>query len=146
MIEKYIKPGQRVEMKAVKRTSLKDDKEEKVYGSKVYDIVSDDQIEIEMPMEQTKLLLLPVDAEYEIFFYAGPVLYECVARVINRYKTNNVYILLFEIETNLKKHQRREYYRYSCAIDMSSRPLIDEEIASGGEKMDTFRLVPGHPL
>ncbi len=146
MIEKYIQPGQRVEMKAVKRTSLRDDKEEKVYGSKVYDVVSDDQIEIEMPMEQTKLILLPVDGEYELFFYAGAVLYECVARVVDRYKSNNVYILLFEIETNLKKHQRREYYRYSCAIDMSSRPLIDEEVASGGEKMDSFRLVPGLPL
>lgn len=146
MIEKYIKAGQRVEMKAVKRTSLKDDQTERVYGSKVYDVISDDQVEIEMPMEQTKLILLPVDGEYEIYFYAGPVLYECVGRVIDRYKSNNVYILLFEIETNLRKHQRREYYRYSCALDMDTRSLCEEEIFEAGEKQDVFRLVPGLPL
>ncbi len=146
MIEKYIKPGQRVEMKAIKRTSKKEDAEEKVYASKVYDVVSDDEIEIEMPMEQTKLILLPVDGEYEVNFYAGPVLYECVARVIDRYKSNNVYILLFELETNLRKHQRREYYRYSCALDMDSRNLSEEEIFEAGDKQDIFRLVPGLPL
>lgn len=146
MIEKYVKPGQRVEMKAVKRTSLKEDQTERVYVSKVYDIISDDQIEIEMPIEQTKLILLPVDGEYEIFFYAGAVLYECVGRVIDRYKTNNVYILLFEIETNLRKHQRREYYRYNCALDMETRSLCEEEIFDAGDKKDVFRLVPGLPL
>jgi len=146
MIEKYIKPGQRVEMKAVKRTSLKDDQSDKVYATKVYDVLSDDELEIEMPIEQTKLILLPVDGEYQSFFYAGAVLYECVVRIKGRYKANSVYLLKVEIETNLTKHQRREYYRYSCAIEMSSRVLCEEEITEAGDKQDIFRLVPGLPL
>ena len=95
-------------------------------------------------MEQTKLILLPVDGEYDLFFYSGAVLYECVARVIDRYKSNNVYILLMELETNLRKFQRREYYRYSCALEMDSRNICEEEIAN--EDRHEYALVPGLPL
>ncbi|MGN0299795.1 MAG: flagellar brake protein, partial [Lachnospiraceae bacterium] len=141
MIEKYVFPGQRVELKAV---NLKEGEKNKTHNTKVYDVVGEDRIEIIMPMEQTKLILLPVDGEYDLFFYSGAVLYECVARVIDRYKSNNVYILLMELETNLRKFQRREYYRYSCALEMDSRNICEEEIAN--EERNEYALVPGLPL
>ena len=141
MIEKYVFPGQRVELKAV---NLKEGEKNKTHNTKVYDVVGEDRIEIIMPMEQTKLILLPVDGEYGLCFYSGAVLYECVARVIDRYKSNNVYILLMELETNLRKFQRREYYRYSCALEMDSRNICEEEIAN--EERNEYALVPGLPL
>ena len=70
MIEKYVKAGQKVDICAVKRTTVRDDGERvRTYSTKVYDIVSEDQIELFMPIEQSRLILLPVDGEYEIFFY-----------------------------------------------------------------------------
>ena len=35
--------------------------DKKSYISRIYDVLSDDQFEVLMPMEQTKLILLPVD-------------------------------------------------------------------------------------
>ena len=145
MLEKYIIPGQKVELQALERTKLKDEeKTVKTYGSKVYDILSEDRMEILMPMEQTKLILLPVDGEFEIFFFTDNGLYECVARIIDRYKSNNVYIILIELQTNLRKYQRREYYRYSCALEMDTRNLAEQEIQAI-EKNKNY-LVPGLPL
>lgn len=147
MIEKYVTAGQKLELKAVRRTSSKnEDNQDKTYASKVYDILSEDRIEVFMPIEQSKLILLPVDGEYEMFFYTESGLYECVGRVIDRYKSNNVYILLFELETNLRKYQRREYYRYSCALDMDTRNLCEEEVKEKEAQNGAYHLVPGLPL
>ena len=145
MIEKYIVPGQKIEMKSVKRSLVDKEEKETTHTSIVFDVLSEDRIEVQMPIEQTTLILLPVDGEYELYFYTDNGLYECRGRVIDRYKSNNVYILLFELETNLRKYQRREYYRYSCALDMDTRNLCEEEVASADKKANV-RLVPGLPL
>lgn len=143
MLSSYIVPGQKVELHATaENRDVKDKK--KIYLSRVYEVLSDDRIEITMPMEQTKLILLPVDGEYEVFFYTQSGLYQCICRIIDRYKSNNVYILAIELVSNLRKYQRREYYRFSCALDMSARVLEEEEV----EALDERRgyLVPGLPL
>ncbi len=144
MIEKYVHPGSRVDLQVVRRTTQKGDKPEKTYATKIHDILSDDRMEVLMPMEQTKLILLPVEGVYEMYFYTEAGLYQCIGRIIDRYKSNNIYILLIELETNLRKYQRREYYRYSCALDMEARNLSEEEI--GGGENDDFKLAPGMPL
>lgn len=145
MLDKYIIPGQRIELQAVNRVKIAEGETHgKTYSSRVYDIIGEDRMEILMPMENTKLILLPVDGEYEVFFYTDGGLYECVARIIDRYKSNNVYILVLELITNLRKHQRREYYRFSCALDMNTRHLAEEEIVAT-EKNEHY-LVPGLPL
>ena len=147
MLEKFILPGQRVELRAVERVRLSESDANssiKTYTSKVYDILAEDRLELMMPMVQTKLILLPVDAEYELFFYTENGLYECFARIIDRYKSNNVYLLAVELETNLRKYQRREFYRYSCALQMDTRNLAEQEIQAA-EKKKTY-LVPGLPL
>lgn len=127
MLDNLIKPGQRVDLKAIRRVKTDDEQKNKVYSTKIYDIMTEDQIEIVMPMEQTKLILLPVDGEYQMFFYTDNGLYESVVRIVDRYKSNNVYIILVELQTNLKKYQRRDFYRYSCSIDLSCRELLEEE-------------------
>ncbi|MBQ8039541.1 MAG: flagellar brake protein, partial [Lachnospiraceae bacterium] len=100
----------------------------------MYDILSEDRMEIIMPMEKTKLILLPVDSVYDVVFYTSGALYQCFARIIDRYKSNNVYILVLELTSNLRKHQRREFYRFSCALDMCARPLIEDELKAIEQK------------
>ena len=63
---------------------------------------------------------------------------------MDRYKTDNKYILLFELSSNLRKFQRREYYRLSCALEMNARVLEKEEIKALEQK--SKYLVPGLPL
>ena len=50
-----------------------------------------------------------------------------------------------ELTSNLKKYQRREYYRYSCSLDMVSRHLEEEEIWAVENKMP-YALTQGLPL
>ena len=145
MLSKYVIPGNRIEMQAVERVKNADEAEKKkVYQSQVYDIVSEDRLEIVMPMEKSKLILLPVDAEYDLYFYTQSGLYQCFARVVDRYKNNSVYILVLDLTSNLRKFQRREYYRLGCALEMNTRPLEKEEVKAIEQK-NNF-LVPGLPL
>lgn len=148
MIDNLINPGQRIDLKAVRRVkNMEEDpaQKQRVYSSKIYDVISDDTLEIVMPMEQNKLILLPVDGEYEVFFYTDNGLYECTVRITDRYKSNNVYLLLVELETNLRKYQRRDYYRYNCALDMETRGLTKEEVTAfiGGYP---YQTPPGLPM
>lgn len=145
MLSKYVVPGNKLEIQAVERNKYIDNTEtKKVYQTKVYDVLSDDRLEICMPMDKTKLILLPVNAEYDLYFYTQSGLYQCFATVIDRYKTDNNFILLMELASNLRKFQRREYYRLSCALEMNSRPLEKEEIEAVEQKNNL--IVPGLPL
>lgn len=145
MLSKYVVPGNRMEIQAVDRIKNADEGERrKVYQTQVYDVLSEDRLEIMMPIEKSKLVLLPVNVEYDLYFYTSAGLYQCFARVIDRYKADSKYLLLMELTSNLRKFQRREYYRLSCALDMDSRLLEKEEIQAI-EKKDNF-LVPGLPL
>ena len=144
MLTKYVKPGEKVELQTVERSILGSVSDKKAYTSKVYDVISDEQIEILMPMEKTKLILLPVDGEYDVCFYTKQGLFQCYVRIIDRYKSDNTFILLCEPTSNLRKYQRREYYRFSCILNMDSRELVEEEL----EAMEKNELVfqPGLPL
>lgn len=144
MLSKFLRPGDRIELQMVEHQK-KDEESQRVFISEIHEILSEDQMEIVMPMEKTKLILLPVDVEYDLTIYAQHGLFQCFARVIDRYKSNNVYILVVELTTNLRKHQRREYYRYSCALDMSSRELEENEVKAV-ELKEPFLLTPGLPI
>ncbi|MCH5259035.1 MAG: flagellar brake protein [Lachnospiraceae bacterium] len=148
LLSKYVSPGCRVDLQTIDRSNSGAGKEErKGYQSQVIDILSDDRVEISMPMEQSKLVLLPVDAEFDLYFYTSGGLYQCYARVVDRYKNNSLYVLVLDLISNLRKHQRREYYRFSCALEMNSRQLQEEEEAAmRGDQGDSEALTPQLPL
>lgn len=146
MFSKFISVGDKIELQAVAR----DDDEQtgmagKVYHSTVYDIQSEDTIEITMPMEKTKLILLPVDGEFDMIFYGASGLFQCLARIIDRYKSNNTYLLLMEMTSNLRKYQRREFYRLGCALEMNTRSLQSDEVETIESRMP-YTLAKGLPL
>lgn len=145
LLAKYVIPGCRVDIQAIERSKgIGKPEEHKSYQSQVIDVLSEDRIELAMPMEKTKLILLPVDGEYDLFFYSDNGLYQCYARVVDRYKNNGLYVLVIDLISNLRKHQRREYYRFSCALEMNSRELQEEELALAGKKDEL--LIPHLPL
>ncbi|MCQ2494009.1 MAG: flagellar brake protein [Lachnospiraceae bacterium] len=148
MLSRFVREGDRVELIPVEnRTKLNSDgKEENVsYETKVATVIDDETIELLMPMEQTKLILLPVDGEYNVVFYTNGGLYQCFARVADRYKSGALYLVQFELTSNLRKYQRREYYRFSCALEMCARNLEEEEL-DAVEKNSKVWLQPGKPI
>ena len=144
MLSSLVMDGDKVELSSVDHLFAAEGETVKKYSTRVYTVLSDDKLEIMMPMEQAKLILLPVDGEYDLCFYTSQGLYQCYARIYDRYKSNNVYVLALELTSNLRKHQRREYYRFSCVLDMRSRELKKEEVDS----LNTINpiIVPGLPL
>lgn len=146
MLSEIVSAGQIVEIQEVHKAQEGENAEEekKVYRTKVFDVLSEDQLEIMMPLEKGKVVLLPVDGEFDLCFYAEKALYQCYARILDRYKSNNVYIVVAELTSNLRKHQRREYYRFGCALDMDSRELEKEEVRA--LEQNQIYLVPGRPL
>lgn len=144
MLTDLVKPGNRIDIQTVEQAILGSSAEAKVYSSKIYDILDDEKLEILMPMNGTKLILLPVDGEYQFCFYTAKGLYQCTVRIVERYKENNVYLLLCEMTSPIGKYQRREYYRLACILPMRSRDLMEEEIKA----MEDFKyqLMAGLPL
>jgi len=145
MLSKYVKPGSKLEIQKVDRVRTNDEsKKAPIYDTQVYDVISEDRMEIVMPMVQSKLILLSIDTEYDMCLYTENGLYQCFGKVIDRYKDNTVYIVLVELTSNLRKFQRREFYRFSCALEMKSRQLETDEIKS--IEKDLVDLKPNLPL
>ncbi|MBR4169987.1 MAG: flagellar brake protein [Lachnospiraceae bacterium] len=131
MLSKYVSIGDKLDLETIEGTNdLVSNQQEgrKYYRSQVYDIVSEDQIKIAMPMEQGKIILLPVDGEYNVCFYTQTGLYQCLGRIIDRYKSDNVFVLVMELTTDLRKYQRREYYRLNCVLEMKSREVTEDDV------------------
>lgn len=132
MLTKYVTPGDRIDITAIHKGDDRagkgrEKRSAKVYQSQIYDILSEDKLEITMPMEKTRLVLLPIDSEYELFFYTKNGMYQGAARITDRYKSNNVYLIAMELVSNLNKYQRREFYRLNCAMDLNIRVMTEEE-------------------
>ena len=62
MLSKFLRPGDRIELQMVEHQRVDEDSQ-RVFISEIHEILSEDQMEIVMPMEKTKLILLPVDAD-----------------------------------------------------------------------------------
>ncbi len=138
MLSKYVSIGDKLDLETIEgmEDPLMNSKEGKrSYRSQVYDIVSEDQIKIAMPMEQGKIILLPVDGEYNVCFYTQTGLYQCLGRIIDRYKSDNVFVLVMELTTDLRKYQRREYYRLNCVLDMKCREVTEDDVNPLSERV-----------
>lgn len=130
MLSEYVMPGSKIEIRPVNQEDFGEEilVRKKVYQSQVSDILSEDRLEILMPMEKTRLISLPVNSEYEIFFFTENGIYQSSAIVVDVYKPDKNFVLLIQLTTGLRKTQRREYYRLDCAIAINIRLLEEDEI------------------
>ena len=52
---------------------------------------------------------------------------------------------MYTLNPVLRKYQRREYYRFSCALEMCSRNLVEEEVNAVANKSPLY-LQPNLPI
>ena len=123
MLGKYVSAGNKIELHPIRR----DTGNEKTHISKINQVLEDDKLEILMPVEGAKIVLLARNIPYDLVIYTASGLYQCKVKVGERYKSGNVYLQQLELLTGIKKYQRREYYRHSCSVPVFSRQLTDEE-------------------
>lgn len=144
ILSKYVAPGGEVELRAIDREREPGDgRQRKSHRSRVLRVLTENRVEVAMPIVDGKLILLPVDGEYDMYFYGNNVVYQCNARVADRYRYNGQYVLVMDLTSNLRNYQRREYYRFSCALEMDSRELGEEEEISVAAQEE---LLPELPL
>lgn len=141
MINKFFSPGSKVELHPIQSQKNKDGVKGKIYVSQINQVLGEDRIEVLMPIEKGKLILLPVNSMYRIVAFTSQGLFQCDVRVTERYKSENIYLQVVELLTPVKKYQRREYYRYDCSLPITTRKLEEPE----KEKLVWDQDLPGMP-
>ncbi len=132
MIANIIQPGNKVDLcmmqqiEQERRTGVR----AHIYKSQVVNIFADDELELSMPTEAGKMVMLPIGIRFEFVFYSQGGLYRGLGLVKERYKTNNMYMLRASLKSQLHKFQRREYFRMPCVIDMEYYNLTAEQALS----------------
>ena len=141
MINKLFSPGSKIELHPIRKGPKKDGERDRIYISQINQVLGEDKVEILMPIEQGKLILLPVNSLYKIVAFTANGMFQSDARVTERYKSGNIYLQVVELVTPIKKYQRREYYRYSCSLPITTRRLEDAE----KERLVWDQDLPGVP-
>lgn len=112
MLNDVIKLGDKVNIRLVEQVA------EKEYQSKLLDILEDDTVSIAMPIQKSQVILLEVGQRCCLTFYTERGLYSAQSVVTRRYKANNIYIAELKTLEKPKKIQRREFYRFRCAMEI----------------------------
>ena len=99
----------------------------KVFFSKVLNTRDNGSIEVTIPMENGEYVMLPMNVRIEFWFYTSHGVYRCMAHIKDRYKKEGLYTFLIEPKTRLEKHQRRQFYRLECLLDLHYLPITEEE-------------------
>lgn len=122
--------GNKIELVKLEQV-IKNDKDKKVYVSKICDMVTSSTLQIAMPIYDGKIVPLPVDEKFSACFYTTKGLLQCNVLVTSRYKSGNLFFLEILLLGELAKVQRREFYRYKCNVDGMIRIVSDEEYETG---------------
>jgi len=129
MLKNVLKVGDRIELKSIHQMRLTEtEQEQKVYMSQVLDILDDYSMNIAVPIESGHLVPLEIGSRYEMSFLTNSGLYMCKCEIKNRLKQNNLYYLALNIISELKRDQRRQYFRLEKIIPLKYRTITDLEI------------------
>jgi c-di-GMP-binding flagellar brake protein YcgR len=139
MISELITLGDKLELKKLKTRTSEEDTD-KIYVSQLLDISQDDKLNIAMPIEKGRIIPLSIGDKYSVRFYTNKGLYQCKAVITDRYRNNNIFILVIQLISELEKHQRRQYYRLECLLDIKYHVITDLELAIVNKiKRDDFK-------
>ncbi len=122
-----IRVGNKIEMTMLKDYAGKEMKEKKNYTSQLLELVSERIAKIAMPIYKGKVIPLNVGEEHTLCFYTGSGLFQCKAKIKERYKEGNMFILLVSFLSELEKTQKRNFYRISYTTDVRIRVVTAEE-------------------
>ena len=122
MLEDILSLGNKIEMQEIDTSmnAAKSHENKRVYVSQIleFDENEDNLISIAMPIYEGKLIPLEVDKRFDMYFYTAKGIYSGQAVIENRYKSNNIYILLVRVTSQLKKFQRRQFFRLDTNVEI----------------------------
>lgn len=126
MINRILAVGNKIEMIEIAKRNTD---EKKVYVSQIleFDEENEDILKIAMPILEGKLIPLQVGSRFHMTFYANQGMYLADCVVEERFREGNVYLMLVRLTTQLKKNQRRQYYRMNCYYRLQFKIFTEEE-------------------
>lgn len=128
MSDDILKVGNKIEIDKVSKA------DEGYAGSEVYvsQILELDEngeeITVAMPMFNGHVVPLAVDQELNVYFYSEKGIFRAKCRVVSRGNQDNIYIMKLKLISEMKKFQRRQFYRLLCNIEAIIRILNDEQV------------------
>lgn len=135
MVKNILSLGDRIELKKpLKLTNNAEEENEenakkvKPFISQIYDILNGDQLKIAMPIVSGRVIPLPLHARYDACFFTSGGLYQAKVVITNRYKEDGLYILVIDLTSELKKFQRRQYFRLEYTMDVKYKVITEEEV------------------
>lgn len=126
MIGKFLRAGDKVELKKYNLAEATDEKS-RLYNSQLLDIKNDGQLDIAVPIEGGRIIPLEIGGRYELRFITTSGIYICKAEISNRCKQGNLYYLVMGILSELRKDQRRQYYRLEKIKPLGYHKVEGEE-------------------
>ena len=127
MLSKVLSIGDKVEFTRVQAVQSDASMRKKVYVSQIYEVVDETRVKVGMPIENGHIVALAPNTRLDACFYTAKGLYHGRVVVVERMRENNIYVMVVELQYELKKFQRRQYYRLNCTMDLLHRPMEDEE-------------------
>lgn len=118
MIHKALSLGDKIEITRSKFNTDATYENQKSYTSIVQDI-GDDEIVISAPVENGKIIPLELGTSYMLAIYTKGGLYKCRGKVSHRGKKNQLHLIKLTILSDMKKSQRREFYRLDCIMPIN---------------------------
>lgn len=126
MLSRVLKVGQRIEIKRIHQLK-KDIMGEVPFISRVIEITGDYTLTVALPTLDNDIVTLKPGMYYELIFAANQGAYSCKCEVIERFRFKNEYVYSIRVVSELKKVQRRHYFRIEKAIPMKCRVCSEAE-------------------
>lgn len=114
MIQTSVQLGDKIEL--TKKTEFD---ESDTYYSMVFEVVDDQHMIIQAPIENGRIIPLELNSVYYICVFTERGLYRGEVEMTRRMKNEKLHYLELTFLTPLKKYQRRQYYRMNCVLSLS---------------------------
>lgn len=111
MLHTAVTLGDKIEL--TKKTEIT---EADTFYSMIYEIVDDEKILIQAPIEGGRIVPLEKDIIYYACIYTDRGLYRGEVELTRRLKDEKLHYLELTLITPMKKYQRRQYYRMNCIL------------------------------
>lgn len=127
-MQEIISVGNKVDMERLIHGELEiDESKRRVLSCRVMDLPKKNVIRISMPFHEGRMVPLEIGDQYMMNIYADKGIYGSRFVVISRMKDGNIFLADMELQDQLKKIQRREYFRHNCRIPVQYHMIIPEE-------------------
>lgn len=146
MLSDILSVGNKIEMFELSKMASVSDEQRPVYVSQILEFDEDDEeiIKIAMPISEGKLIPLQTGRRLKLCFYTKNGLYTANCVIEKRYRIDNIYMMDVRFTTQLKKFQRRQFYRLNCNIELGYKVLTEEEYDCNTPDRLTDTLMSGN--